>query len=185
MATAPTPVSSRMMLASLVEGLGHQEQDEHLQHLGDHRGAESDGRTEQILGAVLAHQVKMQKAADQPLHGRQHGTGRGSKAAHEVAVHASGQSNPETDHRAAENAAEHRANGPGVGNGPFDLKSEVGTHDAETGEHQIAHQFVGQAHGDLHQGSKERGFAEQVGDGEIDAHLLHQAADQGDVVDVF
>ena len=100
-------------------------------------------------------------------------------------MQAAGQTDGQPDGRTAKNAAEHRANGPGVGNGPFDLKSEVGTHDAKTGEHQIAHQFVGQAHRDLHQGSKERGFAEQVGDGEIDAHLLHQAADQGDVVDVF
>jgi len=167
----------------LVERSGHGQDDCHLRDFGEEGGAQRDHRVEQPVCAVAAQQVEVQGAADQAFHGCGHGASACRESTHVIAVDASGQADRQTDTGAAENAAEHRANGAGVGNRALDLESEVGAHDAESGKNDVADQLVRQAHRDLHQRSKQRCFAEQVGDHQIDTHLLHQAADQRDVVD--
>ena len=100
-------------------------------------------------------------------------------------MQAAGQPDQKTDHRAAENAAQHGTNGTGIGNRPFHLITEVGSHDAEGGKHEVAHQLVRQTYRNLNQRGKERRLDQEIGDHQIDAHLLHQRADKCQVVDVL
>ncbi len=48
-----------------------------------------------------------------------------------VAVQAAGEPYQPADHRPAEQAAHHGADGAGVGDGVFDMQTEIGPHNAE------------------------------------------------------
>ena len=52
--------------------------------------------------------------------------------------------------RAAKQAAHHRANRTGVGNGVFNMQAEIGAKNAEDREGDVAEQLVRQANRDLH-----------------------------------
>ena len=93
-------------------------------------------------------------------------------------MQAAGQPHQPADHRAAEQAAHHGADGAGVGDGVFDMQTEIGPHNAENGEGDVAQQLVRQANGDLHQGDKQSGFAHQPRDDQKYAHLLKQQQHQ-------
>lgn len=54
------------------------------------------------------------------------------------------------------------------------MQAEIGAEDAEHREGQVADQFMRQADGDLRQRNKQRSFAQQIGNDQIDACLLQQ-----------
>lgn len=63
------------------------------------------------------------------------------------------------------------------------MQTKVGTHDAKHGKHQVTHQFMRQTNGDLHQRDKQWCFTQQIGNHQIDTHLLEQRENQIDLAD--
>ena len=76
--------------------------------------------------------------------------------------------------RPAEQPAHDGANGAGIGDGILNMQPEIGAHNAEPGERDVAQQLMRQANRDLNQRDKQPRFTHHPGDHQKYAHLLEQ-----------
>ncbi len=161
-------------LQRFVVGARHREDDRHLQHFRHQRHAADEQRIEQQLDAPAAHGDAVYDAADQAFRHRGNRAGHVGHAAERIPVQAAGQPDQKAHRRPAQQPAQDRAYRAGVGDRILNVQPKIGAHDAEHREDHVAQQLVRQANSHLHQRDKQRGFAQQIGDDEIDAHLLQQ-----------
>ena len=119
----------------------------------------------------------MDETADQSLGGRGNAAGESGKAAERKPVQTGGEPHRPAEQRSADNSGQHRADGPGVGDGVFDVQAEIGAENRKGGKDKIEDQQLPGTQVMAAEGTEEGRFGEEVGDDQKDRHLLQERED--------
>ena len=129
-------------MQGIFERASDQQNDQHLHHFSKKGNRAGRERAEDFIRSPAFNQNAVHQPAEQSFNDGGNHTAQRGHAAQRVAMKAAGQSHQAADHRSAQQAAHHRADGSRIGDRIFDMQAKVGAEDAENREGHVAQELM-------------------------------------------